>query len=129
MPPRHRAQVELFDRRSTMSAIVLHAGEGKAARIPPSNVGVVFKLYGADTGGRFSLLEIEIEPGAIVPPHRHPDTDEYDHVLDGEIMLLIGERIVTAPVGTLVTKPRGVLHAIWNAGTQPARFLEIISPA
>jgi hypothetical protein len=28
-----------------------------------------------------------------------------------------------------VFKPRGVKHAFWNAGDEPARLLEIISPA
>jgi len=30
--------------------------------------------------------------------------------------------------GELVFKPRGVAHAFWNAGDEPARLLEIISP-
>jgi hypothetical protein len=32
-------------------------------------------------------------------------------------------------VGDLVFKPRRVPHAFWNAGDQPARLLELISPA
>jgi hypothetical protein len=28
-----------------------------------------------------------------------------------------------------IAKPRGDLHAMWNAGTIPARMIEIISPA
>ncbi|MCM8748668.1 hypothetical protein NET02_05880 [Thermomicrobiaceae bacterium CFH 74404] len=31
--------------------------------------------------------------------------------------------------GALVLKPRGIPHAFWNEGPQPARLLEIISPA
>ena len=31
--------------------------------------------------------------------------------------------------GELVFKPRGVAHAFWNAGDEPARLLELISPA
>jgi hypothetical protein len=31
--------------------------------------------------------------------------------------------------GGFITKPRGELHAIWNAGTVPAQMIEIISPA
>ena len=29
----------------------------------------------------------------------------------------------------LITKPRGELHAMWSAGDEPARMIEIISPA
>ena len=52
----------------------------------------------------------------------------YSFVLEGEIMAQIGEEVVTAPAGTLVLKPRGVPHTVWNTGAQPARILEIISP-
>ena len=31
--------------------------------------------------------------------------------------------------GDLLFKPRGVAHAFWNAGDEPARLLELISPA
>ena len=31
--------------------------------------------------------------------------------------------------GGYITKSRGELHAMWNAGTVPARMIEIISPA
>jgi hypothetical protein len=28
-----------------------------------------------------------------------------------------------------VVKPRGIAHAFWNPGTEPVRFLELITPA
>jgi hypothetical protein len=31
--------------------------------------------------------------------------------------------------GGYITKPRGELHAMWNAGKVPARMIEVISPA
>jgi hypothetical protein len=31
--------------------------------------------------------------------------------------------------GDLIAKPRGLVHAFWNAGDEPARLLELISPA
>jgi len=36
--------------------------------------------------------------------------------------------VVLGP-GGYITKPRGELHAMWNAGSTPARMIEIISPA
>jgi hypothetical protein len=41
----------------------------------------------------------------------------------------VGDHEVEACVGSYVWKPRGVLHSFWNAGPDPARVLEIISPA
>src|SRR5690348_17605096 len=42
---------------------------------------------------------------------------------------LLGEDVVEAGPGDLVHKPRGQWHTFWNAGDEPARILEIISPA
>jgi hypothetical protein len=44
----------------------------------------------------------------------------------GAFLMLGGDR--TAGSLSLV-KPRGVVHAFWNPADQPARLLEIISPA
>ena len=32
-------------------------------------------------------------------------------------------------MGTLVCKPRNIPHTFWNAGSSPARVLELIAPA
>ena len=42
---------------------------------------------------------------------------------------LLGDDVVEAGPGDLVYKPRGQWHTFWNAGDEPARILEIISPA
>jgi hypothetical protein len=42
---------------------------------------------------------------------------------------LLGPDELEAGPGDLVVKPRRVPHAFWNAGDQPARLLELISPA
>jgi hypothetical protein len=41
----------------------------------------------------------------------------------------IGDEERVAGPGELVFKPRGIPHAFWNAGDEPARVLELISPA
>jgi mannose-6-phosphate isomerase-like protein (cupin superfamily) len=93
-------------------------------------LGVVFKLFSTDTGGAFALVEHPIEPGALeAPPHLHHNEDEASYVLEGQITVQIGERVIHASPGTLVLKPKGIFHTFWNAGTKPARILEIIAPA
>ncbi len=42
---------------------------------------------------------------------------------------LLGDDVVTAGPGDLVFKPRNQWHTFWNAGDEPCRILEIISPA
>jgi uncharacterized cupin superfamily protein len=50
-------------------------------------------------------------------------------VLEGRVGLQLGAEELEAGPGDLVFKPRRVPHAFWNAGDQPARLLELISPA
>jgi len=108
-----------------MSNITILAGAGR----PIGPLGLI-KLFGAQTSDAFSLVEHPLGPGRLLAPmHTHRHEDEYSFVLQGEIMAQIGNEVVTAPAGTLVLKPRGVPHTVWNATTRPARILEIISPA
>ena len=37
--------------------------------------------------------------------------------------------MLQAGPGDLLRKPRGIAHTFWNAGDEPARLLELISPA
>ncbi len=93
-------------------------------------MGVVFfKLWGEDTGGALSVVEHPFDVGALVGPHIHTREDEYSIVLEGEIGFRSGDREVVLGPGGYITKPRGELHAMWNAGRTPARMIEIISPA
>ena len=78
----------------------------------------------------FSLVEHPIAPHTLAgPSHVHEREDEYSYVLEGEVGFEVGDDLFSAGPGQLVAKPRGIWHAFWNAGDQPARVLEVISPA
>ena len=62
------------------------------------------------------------------PLHRHSREDEYSFVLEGRMGALLGDDVVFAEVGELAFKPRDQWHTFWNAGDEPCRILEIISP-
>jgi mannose-6-phosphate isomerase-like protein (cupin superfamily) len=64
-----------------------------------------------------------------VPPHLHTREDEYSIVTEGQIGFRSGDREVVLGPGGYITKPRGELHTMWNAGPEPARMIEVISPA
>ncbi len=88
-----------------------------------------FLIDSAATGGRFALVEHLLAPRAIAAPlHRHEREDEYSFILEGRVGAVFGDTEVVAEVGDLVLKPRGEWHTFWNAGDEPARLLEIISP-
>ncbi|WP_239107154.1 cupin domain-containing protein [Spirilliplanes yamanashiensis] len=50
-------------------------------------------------------------------------------VTEGEVGFRSDDREVVLGPGGYIAKPRGELHAMWNAGPTPARIIEIISPA
>jgi quercetin dioxygenase-like cupin family protein len=94
------------------------------------SVGVRFMIWGAESGGSFSLVEHPIPPRTLVAPlHRHEREDEYSYVLEGRMGAQLGDDVVYAEAGDLVFKPRNQWHTFWNAGDAPCRILEIISPA
>jgi quercetin dioxygenase-like cupin family protein len=107
---------------------VLGPDEGEVVHL--FALGVRFMIDGEATGGAFSLVEHPLPPRALgAPVHTHRNEDEYSYVLEGRVGVQLGEEVLEAGPGELVFKPRGVAHAFWNAGDEPARLLELISPA
>jgi mannose-6-phosphate isomerase-like protein (cupin superfamily) len=110
-----------------MDATIVGPRDGKEGRL--GGIGVRFMAWAAQTGGGFSLVEHPMAPRALAAPlHRHTNEDEYSYVLEGRMGAQLGEDVVYAEAGDLVFKPRGQWHAFWNAGDEPCRILEIISP-
>jgi quercetin dioxygenase-like cupin family protein len=109
-------------------AKVLGAQDGKAG--PLMTCGVRFMAWGEETGGGFSLVEHPIPPRNMAAPlHRHTREDEYSYVVEGRVGAWADGEVVYAEPGDLIFKPRNQWHTFWNAGDEPARLIEIISPA
>jgi quercetin dioxygenase-like cupin family protein len=106
---------------------VVQPGAGEERNL--GTIGVVFKLFGSQTNGLVSIVEHPFPVGACVPPHKHTREDEYSIVTEGEIGFRSGDREVVLGPGGYITKPRGEVHSMWNAGSAPARMIEVISPA
>ena len=86
-------------------------------------------LSSSATGSAFGLVEHDLPGGQLGSPvHTHEREDEYSYVLSGRLTAQVGEVVVEAGPGELIAKPRSIPHAFWNAGPEPVRFLEIISP-
>jgi mannose-6-phosphate isomerase-like protein (cupin superfamily) len=110
-----------------MSAKIVGPQAGKAGHL--GGIGVRFMAWAAETGGGFSLVEHPMAPRALAAPlHRHTHEDEYSYVLEGRMGADLGGEVVYGDPGDLVFKPRGQWHTFWNAGDEPCRILEIISP-
>jgi mannose-6-phosphate isomerase-like protein (cupin superfamily) len=113
---------------STAPARVLGPTEGKLGFL--GSIGVRFMIDGAEADQRFSLVEHPMSPRALAAPlHLHNREDEYTYVIEGRVGALLGDEVVVGGPGDLIFKPRKQWHTFWNAGDEPARILEIISPA
>jgi quercetin dioxygenase-like cupin family protein len=111
-----------------MAAKVVGPRDGKSGFL--GSIGVRFMIAGDEAHGNFSLVEHPMSPRALAAPlHRHAREDEYSYVLEGRVGALLGDEVLVAVPGDLVFKPRNQWHTFWNAGDEPARILEIISPA
>src|SRR5437016_2105677 len=101
---------------------------GAGRNFPISGFGADFKLDSLTTGGAVSMVEHPFAVGMITPPHMHSREDEYSIVLEGRIGFRSGDAEAVVEPGGYVIKPRGEMHAMWNAGDTPGRIIEIIVP-
>ena len=80
---------------------------GEARTIMLFAVRFDYKVTSADSGGALAALEVTIPPHTLVKPHNHSREDEYTVVLDGTVGARVGDRVVEAPAGASMVKPRG----------------------
>ncbi len=106
---------------------IIGPDDGKAVDL--GSIGARFLAWTEETGGGFSLVEHPMPPRRLAAPvHKHTREDEYSFVLEGRMGALLGDEVVIAEAGDLAFKPRDQWHTFWNAGDEPCRILEIISP-
>lgn len=67
-------------------------------------------------------------PGTFVPPHIHPNQDEFVYVLSGRYDLWLDGKEFTARAGDLVRMPKGLPHGIFNKSGETATSLFWVAP-
>ena len=102
-----------------MSENILTPSDGQLVWL--GGLGIHFKLDGTNTQGAFSVVEHPLEPGALAPPHTHSREDEFSYVLEGTVGVMLGDQEFLVSSGSYIVKPRGIPHAFWNPGPEPAR--------
>jgi mannose-6-phosphate isomerase-like protein (cupin superfamily) len=89
-----------------------------------------FKVRGDQTSGAFSITEVVFAPTrTLTPPHVHEQTDEVSFILEGVLGVMVAEEEFEAGPGSLVIRPKGVPHALWNPTDRPVRVLDVATPA
>jgi quercetin dioxygenase-like cupin family protein len=107
------------------------AQPGENENLP--HIGLVGDTYtillsGADTAGRFCLIDMHIPPQGGLGPHRH-DFEETFILLEGEIEATFRGKSTIVRAGETVHIPANAPHQFHNASSQPARLLCICSPS
>jgi quercetin dioxygenase-like cupin family protein len=104
---------------------------GDDAALP--HIAVVGDTYtitvaGAQTGGKFCVIDMHIPPGGGPPPHRH-DFEETFVVLEGEMEATFRGGKTTVKAGDTINIPSNAPHRFHNISSGVVRLLCICSPA
>lgn len=74
--------------------------------------GIAQLFLNPETGSeRAALSVLTLAPGASVPLHAHPDSDEILYIEVGRVEMVIAGEAVTAEAGDAVHIPAGVKHS------------------
>lgn len=97
------------------------------------HIGLVGDTYtiligGADTEGKYTLIDMHVPPNGGPPPHRH-DFEEMFSVMEGEVEVTFRGETMTARAGETINVPANAPHAFRNLGDRPARLLCLCAPA
>ena len=69
-----------------------------------------------------------LEPGQTQKPHRHEGADKVYAVLEGEVLVHVGEDSATLAAGTAVLAPAGIDHGIENRTVARAAIFVFMAP-
>ena len=85
-------------------------------------------VSGAQTGGRYCLIDMIVPDGGGPPPHRH-DFEEMFTMLEGEIEFTFRGETKTVRAGSTVNVPANAPHTFRNVSGQTAHALCLCAPA
>ena len=124
-PPDAGAALPPDDLRRTLT--VTDADGPAARRVAIAGGAYTILVAGADTGGRYCLIDMLVPPGGGPPPHRH-DFEEMFTILEGEIELTFRGETAKAGAGATVNLPANAPHSFKNKSDKPAHLLCLCTP-
>ena len=81
-----------------------------------------------ETGGEYTLIEVEVAPGGGNAPHYHKTYAEHFEVLEGVLEVTVGGETRSLRPGEKVVAPKDTLHNFRNPTGEPATFLVELRP-
>ncbi|MCM4084333.1 cupin domain-containing protein [Paractinoplanes hotanensis] len=87
------------------------------------------KVTGEQTGGRLSLMEMDVAPGFGNFPHAHGAEDEAFYIASGDFRFVNGAGTFEAGAGDFVYIPRLTRHGFKNIGAETGTLMVFYTPA
>jgi mannose-6-phosphate isomerase-like protein (cupin superfamily) len=83
-------------------------------------------LYGC---GAMSLAESVISPGRRIELHKHHESEEIYHIIEGAGLMTLGGETFPVAVGDTILIPKGAEHQMTNTSKAALKLLCCCSPA
>ena len=90
---------------------------------------ISFKTSPQETGGNLFLIEHTNLVSGGPPLHLHHAQEEWFYIMEGEVLIQVGEKRLQLKAGDSVLAPRKVPHAFTAIGAKPAKMLVAYTPA
>jgi len=114
--------------KSVQSSHVRNPQEGK--RVTTGTMQLTLKASGAETEGRFALVEVTVPPYfAGIWPHLHQRTTEAIYLTQGLLAVTLGEETMVVRQGSFILVQPHQVHRFWNPTANPTTFLAFFMPA
>lgn len=84
---------------------------------------------GEDTGGKYGLVEMVLQPQSFTPPHNHAEADEAHYIVEGEVEYQLDDQTIIATPGMYLHFHKHQNHAFKNIGSTPAKILGWLTPS
>jgi quercetin dioxygenase-like cupin family protein len=115
-------------RRSHSSGPGFVSVPGTGTRYQVLGFATTLRARAQDVGGLYEVMDSVFPPQGGMYPHVHQHTNESLIVVEGEILLRIGDQETSAPAGTVAFIPHGTVHGFRNVGTADCRTLFWMMP-
>jgi quercetin dioxygenase-like cupin family protein len=87
-----------------------------------------FRRASDEEGDEVLQVDLWIDPGGDVPPHRHPRLEERFEVVEGEMTFTLGRKRRRVAPGESAVVPAGARHAFRNSGGATAYMRVEVQP-
>lgn len=88
----------------------------------------IIRATGAQTAGKFTIIERIFDKNAICPPHTHPVMSEFIHMIEGRLNITVEGESHKISAGGFIHIPHNTEHFMEAVGDANCRLLNMYSP-